>query len=113
MKSKKANILVAGVLCIAFFCAPAIANAETLTIYTQEKFEGNSLISSTCNLDVVDNVYDSGAFESQIKGHKWTSVWNNTVLFGDERIAKIWNGTSIGSFNYKNTADHFTCNGGD
>jgi hypothetical protein len=70
--------------------------------------KGASLTSSKCTVDLVDNIYDSGTWRGAADH---TSIWNNTIIFGDEKIGTIYNNVPLLSFVKTNAADHATCNG--
>ena len=87
-------------------CVPT-ASAGELRLWEHEQFKGHTISFSYCDADFADNIYDSG--QQDLK--EWVSIWNNSVIAGDKRIAKIYRNQRNPSFGALNQADHATCLG--
>lgn len=83
------------------------AQAGELKLWTDEQYKGDYIAFSFCTADFEDNIYDSGT--QNLAG--WVTIWNNTVVFGDKAIAKIYKSQTNPSFGALNQSDHATCYG--
>ncbi len=107
MKKLVNGLLSTAVVGLLTFGTITSASAGELRLWEHEQYRGNNISFSYCNADFADNIYDSGK-QNLVS---YVTIWNNTVIAGDNAIAKIYNGVGNPSFGAINQADHATCYG--
>lgn len=87
--------------------AKTTSSGVELKMYTENDFAGGGAMWDTCTVDLPDNVYDSGTQNIT----DYCTVWNNTVFWGDQPIAKLFKDQFVPAFDKLNAADHVTTGG--